>query len=253
MQIMGKAAVVTGGSSGIGRAIAVALAERGGHVIIADINEEGGRKTVDIIDRAGGIATYKHCDTTRTEDIAGALAAAYEHWKRLDIVCNNAGVGDVAEDFFGEVESGWRNVVEVNLAGVIDGTRIAVREMQRLGGGVVINTASMGGLVPMPGAPVYAATKAAVVNFTRSLGYLGEECNVRVNAICPTFTDTALIRKSPEAGARIDEIQAQVGGILEPEEVADGVVELVEDDSRAGAIMRVTVRGSRDYAREIRP
>ena len=250
MQINGSAAVVTGAASGIGRAIALALAERGGRIVVADIDDMGGKATADAILGHGGMAIFRHCDTTRTEDIAGAIAAAYEHWERLDIVCNNAGIGDISENFFGEVESDWREVLEVNLAG---GTRIAVREMQRLTGGVIINTASMGGLVPMPGAPVYAATKAAVINFTRSLGYLGKESNIRVNAVCPTFTDTPLVRKSPDASAQIDEMKKLAGGILNPEQVAEGVIELIEDDSRAGAIMRITVHNGRDYARELRP
>jgi NAD(P)-dependent dehydrogenase (short-subunit alcohol dehydrogenase family) len=118
-------------------------------------------------------------------------------------------------------------------------------------GGVVVNTASMGGLLPMPGSPVYAATKAGVINFSRSLAYLAMESRIRVNAICPSFTDTPLVRRA--GNERVEEMSKQVGGILQPEDIAAGVVELIEDDSRAGAIMRVTVRGGRDYAREIRP
>src|SRR5690606_256050 len=135
--------------------------------------------------------------------------------------------------------------------GVIDGTRLAVNALKAGRGGVIINTASMGGLLPMPTAPVYAASKAGVVNFTRSLAYLAEEANIRVNAVCPTFTDTPLVWRSGEE--RVKEAMEQVGGILQPQDVAAGVIELIEDDSRAGAIMRVTVRGGRDYAREIRP
>jgi len=123
--------------------------------------------------------------------------------------------------------------------------------MRHARGGVIINTASMGGLLPMPTSPVYAATKAGVVNFTRSLAYLASERRIRVNAICPTFTDTPLVRRAGDE--RVEALKLQVGGILQPEDIAAGVIELIEDDSRAGAIMRVTVRGGRDYARDIRP
>ena len=102
----------------------------------------------------------------------------------------------------------------------------------------------------MPGSPVYAATKAGVVNLSRSLAYLAMESNIRVNAICPTFTDTPLVRRSGDE--RVEEMKRQIGGILQPEDIAAGVIELIEDDSRAGAVMRCTIRG-RDYAREIRP
>jgi len=250
MEIDGKAAVVSGAASGIGRAMAVALAAAGARVVVADVNEEGGAQTVDHIGAKGGIAIFRRCDVTHTEDLAGAFASAVEHWDRLDIVCNNAGIGE-RQPLFEDETGDFERVIGIDLTAVINATRIAVREMKRMGGGVIINTASMGGLLPMPGSPVYAAAKAGVINFTRSLQYLALESNIRVNAICPTFTDTPLVWQSgPE---RVEEMKQIVGGILQPEDIAAGVIELVEDDSRAGAIMRVTVRGGRDYAREIRP
>ena len=248
MQIEGKSAVVSGGGSGIGRATCVALGRAGAKVIVADLNDDGGRQTVDLVGAAGGIAVFRHCDVTQTEDLAGAMASAVEHFGSLDIVFNNAGIG--GEDLFADEMQSWSKMVDINLTAVIDATRIAVREMKRARGGVIINTASMGGLLPMPGSPVYAATKAGVINFSRSLAYLALESNIRVNAICPTFTDTPLVRRSGDA--RVEEMKRQIGGILQPEDIAAGVIELVEDDSRAGAVMRCTIRG-RDYAREIRP
>jgi NAD(P)-dependent dehydrogenase (short-subunit alcohol dehydrogenase family) len=250
MEIQGKAAVVTGGGSGIGRATCIALARAGANVIVADLNEVGGAETVDLVGNGRGVAVFRRCDVTHTEDLAAAFASAVDHWGRLDIVYNNAGIGERAPLFEDDTNE-WERVVDINLGAVINGTRMAVREMKRLNGGVIINTASMGGLLPMPGSPVYAATKAAVVNFTRSLAYLAPEANIRVNAICPTFTETPLIANMDSQ--RRAEVEASVGGVLQPEDIAAGVVELIEDDSRAGAIMRVTVRGGRDYAREIRP
>ena len=250
MEIEGKVAVITGGGSGIGRATSLALAKAGAKLLVVDVNESGGAETADAIARAGGMAIFRRCDVTHTEDIANALASAVEHWGRLDIVYNNAGIGERAPLFEDETNE-WERVVDINLGAVINGTRIAVREMKRGRGGVIVNTASMGGLLPMPGSPVYAATKAGVVNFTRSLAYLAQEANIRVNAVCPTFTETPLI--SNMDAQRRAEVEAAVGGVLQPEDIAAGVIELVEDDSRAGAIMRVTVRGGRDYAREIRP
>ena len=248
MEIEGKSAVVSGGGSGIGRATCVALAKAGARVIVADLNDEGGKQTVDLVGQAGGIAIFRHCDVTQSEDLAGAMASAVEHFGSLDIVFNNAGIG--GEDLFSDEMQTWPKMVDINLTAVIDATRIAVREMKRGRGGVIINTASMGGLLPMPGSPVYAATKAGVINFSRSLAYLAMESNIRVNAICPTFTDTPLVRRSGDE--RVEEMKRQIGGILQPEDIAAGVIELVEDDSRAGAVMRCTIRG-RDYAREIRP
>jgi 15-hydroxyprostaglandin dehydrogenase (NAD) len=251
MDIQGTAAFVSGGASGIGRAMAVALARHGASLVIGDINEVGGAETVKLIEAGGGKAAFARCDTTRSDDIQDALEVALERFGRLDIVCNNAGIG--GEDLFADDPGDWRRVVDINLTAVMDATRLAVRLFRQhgRGGGVIINTASMGGLLPMPGSPVYAATKAGVVNFSRSLGYLALEENIRVNAICPSFVDTPLVRRSGEE--RMAEVAAQVGGILQPEDIAAGVIDLVEDDSRAGAIMRVTIRGGRDYARDIRP
>ncbi len=250
MEIRDTAAMVSGGGSGIGRAMVMALANAGARVVVADVDVAGGEATARMVAGAGGIAAFRRCDVTNAAELRVAIGACAELWGRLDIVCNNAGIGD--EDLFGDEMGRWRRTVDINLTAVIDGTRLAVNEMRRLGkGGVIINTASMGGLLPMPGSPVYAATKAGVVNFSRSLAYLALESGIRVNAICPSYVDTPLVRRSGDE--RVEAMKLQVGGILQPEDIAAGVVELVEDDSRAGAIMRVTVRGGRDYARDVRP
>lgn len=250
MEIRDKGAVVTGGGSGIGRATVLALVERGAKVIVADVDEAGARATVDMAGENGGIAVYRHCDVTRTEDLAGAFACAVVHFGRFDIAFNNAGIG--GEDLFADDPGDWARVVDIDLTAVIDATRIAVREMKRAGkGGVIINTASMGGLLPMPNSPVYAAAKAGVVNFSRSLAHLAEDSNIRVNAICPSFVDTPLVRRGGDE--RMEEMAKLVGGILMPEDIAAGVIELIEDDSRFGAVMRVTIRGGRDFARDMRP
>jgi NAD(P)-dependent dehydrogenase (short-subunit alcohol dehydrogenase family) len=250
MELVGKSAVVSGGGSGIGRAICLALARRGVRIIVADINDAAAMGTADLVGGAGGIALPRHCDVTQTEDLAAAFAAAFEHFGSFDLACNNAGVSG-GVPLFEDTEQAWQRVIEINLTALIDATRIAVREMRRLGGGVIINIASMGGFVPMPDAPVYAATKAGVINFTRSLAYLGEEANIRVNAIAPSFVDTPLVRQAGDD--RVRELIELMGGILKPEDVAEGVIELCEDDSRAGAIMRVTLARGRDYAPVIAP
>jgi len=243
MEIAGKVAVVSGGGSGIGRAAVLALVEREARVVVADINEDAGRQTVDLAAYKSGTAIFARCDVTKTEDLARAFACAVEHFGRLHIAFNNAGIG--GEDLFAADPGDWARVIEVDLTAVIDATRLAVREMKRAGqGGVIINTASLIGLGPMASAPVYAAAKAGVVNFSRSLAYLAEEFNIRVNAICPEIVDTPMAFGLGEE--RLKELR-MAGGILMPEDIAAGVVELIEDDSRAGAVMRITVRGGREY------
>jgi NAD(P)-dependent dehydrogenase (short-subunit alcohol dehydrogenase family) len=219
------------------------LAERGARVVVADVDEDGGRSTADMASGKGGVAVYRRCDVTRTENLRSAFGLAVERFGRLDIAFNNAGVG--GDGLFDDDPGDWKRVVDIDLVAVIDATRLVVREMRRAGTpGAVVNTASLIGLWPMPGAPVYAAAKAGVVNFTRSLGYLADESGIRVNAICPELVDTPM---ALALGVEQLEELRRSGGILTPEAIADGVVELVEDDSRAGAIMQITSSGGREY------
>lgn len=244
MQIEGKVAVVSGGSSGIGRAAVLALTERGAKVLVVDVDATSGQETVDMVREKGGSAVFSRCDVTRTEDLVGAFAHAVNQLGRLDIAFNNAGVGD--EDLFADDPGNWRRLIDIDLAAVIDATRIAVREMKRAGnGGVIINTASLIGLEPMAIAPVYSAAKAGVVSFTRALAYLREDANVRVNAICPELVATPMTRSGGD-----EQIEAMVrrGEILMPEDIAAAVVELIEDDARFGAVMKVTIQGGREFA-----
>ena len=236
MEIEGKVAVVSGGASGIGRAAVLALVERGAKVIVADVDEAGGQSTVDMAEEGGGVAVFRRSDVTKTEDLRSVFGLAVERFGRLDIAFNNAGVG--GDGLFDDEPGNWKRVIEIDLVAVIDATRLAVRKMRRGGNaGAIVNTASLIGLWPMPDAPVYAAAKAGVVNFTRSLGYLAEESNIRVNAICPELVDTPMALALGEA--QLEELRRS-GGILTPEDIVAGVVELIEDDSRFGAAMQVT-------------
>ena len=249
MDIEGRVAVVTGGASGIGREIALALAREGARVVVADLDRPGGEETVRAIAQAGGEADFRLVDVTHDEDVAGMIHFARTRFGGFDVLCNNAGIGEVPNELF-DPGNAWQRIVEVNLTAVILGTRLGVLAMREEGGGVIVNTASMGGLLPMPNAPVYAATKAGVIHFTRSLAYLKDEANIRVNAICPSYVDTPMLRRFETEEFRASAAQV---GVLRPQLVAEGVLELVRDDTRAGAIMRVTAARGIDYAREVQP
>ena len=244
MEIANKVAVVSGAGSGIGRASVLALVERGAKAVVADIDEDSGQQTVRLVADKGGAAVFARCNVTRTEDLAAAFACAMKQFGGFHIAFNNAGIG--GEDLFADDPGDWARVIDIDLTAVIDATRIAVREMKRAGhGGVIINTASLIGLGPMAAAPVYAAAKAGVVNFSRSLAYLAKESNIRVNTICPELVDTRMALGFGEE--RLAELR-KTGGILKPADIAAGVLELIEDDSRAGSVMKITVRGGREYA-----
>jgi NAD(P)-dependent dehydrogenase (short-subunit alcohol dehydrogenase family) len=247
MDPAGKVALISGGASGIGLATAELLAANGAHVVIADLQAEAGERAAEQI---AGEARFIRADVTVPGDIERMVAFTVEHFGRLDIAHNNAGVGEGGQDLFAPGASGWERTLAVDLEAVIRATQLEVQQLRRQGGGgVIVNTASMGGLIPMANSPVYAASKAGVIHFSRSLAYLAAE-GIRVNAICPTFTDTPMVRVAGDAA--IEMMKREVGGILQPENVAEGVLELVRDDSRAGAVMRVTVRKGLDYTFEPR-
>jgi NAD(P)-dependent dehydrogenase (short-subunit alcohol dehydrogenase family) len=242
MEIEGKVAVVSGGASGIGRAAVLALVHRGARVVVADVDESGGRRTVDVAADKGGLAVFSRCDVTKTNDLAAAFTLAMAHFGRFDIAFNNAGIG--GEDLFADDAGAWARIIDIDLTAVIDATRLAVREMKRSGnGGVIINTASLIGLGPMAAAPVYVAAKAGVVNFSRSLAYLSEESSIRVNTICPELVDTPMALGLGEES--LQELR-KTGGILKPEDIAAGVLELIGDESLFGVVMKVTIEGGRE-------
>jgi 15-hydroxyprostaglandin dehydrogenase (NAD) len=251
MDPKGKVAVITGGAAGIGLAAAKLLAANGARLVIADIDSAAGAAAAREIEAGGGEARFVVTDVTRRADLERMLDYAVQQFGRIDIVDNNAGVTEMRQDFFAPGSDAWEKTLSVDMKAVIRGTQLAVQRLRRQGGGgVIINTASMGGLIPMAMSPVYAAAKAGVVHFTRSLAYLVDE-GIRVNVICPTFTDTALVRAGGDEV--IEQMKREVGGLLTPEQVAEGVLELVRDDSRAGAVMRVTVRKGIDYIFEPKP
>jgi NAD(P)-dependent dehydrogenase (short-subunit alcohol dehydrogenase family) len=235
MEIKGRVALVTGGASGIGRATVVALAAEGASVMLLDLDATGASETIDQTAAADRVE-FRACDVTDPAELAAAFDSTLVRFGRLDIVANIAGIGD--GDLFADDPGNWRRVVDIDLMALIDSTRLAVRAMRHCGrGGVIINLASLIGLHPMAGAPVYSAAKAGVVGFTRSLADLADESAVRVNAICPELVDT------PLALAMGDDVLAELradGRILAPEDIAACVVRLIEDDTRAGAILQIT-------------
>lgn len=247
MDITGRVAFVTGGASGIGRATVVALARRGASVVFIDRDEDAARQAIA---RTGvpERVSFRAGDVTDGKDLAAAFDSAVALFGRLDIVANVAGVGE--GDLFADDPGAWQRVIDIDLTALIDSTRLAVRAMRRGGnGGVIINLASFLGLHPMPASPVYSAAKAGVVGFSRALAWLAGECGIRVNAICPELVDTSLGRAM---GGKVLTDEAMAGlrasdSILTPEDVAEWAVHIVEDDSRAGAVLQLTKAEGGNY------
>jgi NAD(P)-dependent dehydrogenase (short-subunit alcohol dehydrogenase family) len=240
VEIAGKAAVVTGAAAGIGRAIAVRLAEAGAAVVVADVDEEWGQEAVGEIEAAGGRALFVKADVSSEQDVRRAVDLSVETYGRLDIVVNNAFQGSGLHFPEAPAEQ-WSRVLDVVLRGTMLGIQAGLAAMGPEGG-AVLNVASTAGLGNQPHAyPEYAATKAAVVRLTECLAPLAVERNVRVNCIAPDWTATEFIRERFAAMTPAERSEARDGfgrpappRLLEPAEVADAALELLQDDGLAG-------------------
>jgi NAD(P)-dependent dehydrogenase (short-subunit alcohol dehydrogenase family) len=171
------------------------------------------------------------------------VAVAEETFGGLDILNNNAGVNTGRVRFPDAPTGRWERTLAVNLWAVIAGTEVAVPAMRRRGGGVIVSTASLAGLIAYGPDPIYGATKHGVVGLTRALAFLKEEANIRVNCVCPGVVDTPLVKgwredMTPEERAQREAVVAQMP-LIQPEEVAEAVLEFIRDDSLAGEAMGI--------------
>ena len=212
MSLLGGSAFVTGGGSGIGRAIAQALAVQGAAVAIFDLLPEGGKDAVTAIASKGGRATFLQGDVSRWDDVDRAVAAAVRELGPLGIMVNAAGILDGYESAEGMTPALWERVIGINLTGSFYGSKRALAEMLPRGRGRIINIASVAGLVGSGGGTAYTASKHGVVGLTRQLAITYAARGVTVNAICPGAIQTGLRANSTRIlGADAPEMRG-VGG-----------------------------------------
>ena len=235
MKFEGKVSLVTGGGSGIGRATALAFAREGAKVIVADVSEQGGKETVQMIEQAGGDAIFIKTDVSDGTEVMEMVNKAIEVYSRIDCAVNNAGVEGMLVNISDYPEEMWNRVIGVNLTGVWLCMKYEIPQMLKQGGGVIINMASIFGLVGLANASAYIASKHGVVGLTKAAALEYSAKGIRVNAVCPGFIETPmLMERSLKAGENPEVYQqivsvSPIGRLGKPEEIAETVLWLCSD------------------------
>jgi NAD(P)-dependent dehydrogenase (short-subunit alcohol dehydrogenase family) len=241
-RVAGKVAIVTGGSSGIGRASAARLAEEGAIVIITDIDDGAGKDAVADIEAAGGVAEFHHHDVVREDEWIGIVALIAERHERLDVLVNNAGIG-IGGSILDMTLADWQRQIAINLDGVFLGMKHCIPLMRDTGGGSVINMSSVAGLKGSARLAGYNATKGGVRLLTKGVARESaqERWNVRVNSVHPGIIDTPIWRKALPNALRpgadeldmvaLASLSVPTGELGQPIDIANGVLFLASDES----------------------
>ena len=226
-----KIALVTGASSGIGRAIARIWAREGARVVVSDVNAAGGPETVELVRGDGGEAIFIASDVGENAGAELLVERAMAKFGRLDVACNNAGIGGPSAALVDYPLDAWAQVININLSGVFHGMQAQIAAMLKNGGGSIINMASVLGAVGFAGSPAYVAAKHGVIGLTQVAALEYSAQGVRVNAVGPGFIRTAMIAGLEHDGAANAQLIAAhpIGRLGRPEEVAELVAWLASD------------------------
>ncbi len=235
MRLKDKVALVTGAGSGFGEGIAKLFAREGASVVVADINDNGGRTVAAQIDQAGGTAVFVHADVTRPVDVKAMVEAAVGAYGRLDVLVNNAGYSHVNQPMVEVSEEDFDRTYAVNVKAIYLAAREAVPLFRKQGGGCIVNTSSTAALRPRPGLVWYNGSKGAVNTITKAMALELADDKIRVNAVCPVIGATGMLETfmgqpdTPELRQKfIDTVP--LGRMSRPEDVANAVLFLAGDE-----------------------
>ncbi len=235
MRLKDKVALITGGSSGIGRETALLFAQEGAAVVVADVNDAAGQETAELIQNQGGQAVYVRADVSKAADCENMVAVAEQTFGKLHIVFNNAGVMHSDDDnAVTTEESVWDLTMNINVKGVFFGCKYAIPAIRRAGGGSIINTASFVALLGAATPQIaYTASKGAVLSMSRELAVIHARENIRVNALCPGPLRTELLMKflSTEEKKQRRLVHIPMGRFGEAKEMAYAALFLASDES----------------------
>jgi NAD(P)-dependent dehydrogenase (short-subunit alcohol dehydrogenase family) len=226
----GKVALISGAARGQGAAHAKRFAEEGAKVILGDVRDDEGQATADALASEGHDVLYAHLDVTQDDDWKAAVSLAEERFGKLDVLVNNAGILGMPP-ILEETEEHWNQVVAVNQTGVFLGMRAAIPAMQRAGGGSIINTSSIWGLVGAEEYISYQATKGAVAQMSKSVALTHAGDGIRANSVCPGLVLTPMsAEEGPDVEAAVAAATPMKRG-AQPTEISHGLVYLASDES----------------------
>lgn len=226
-----KVVIITGGGSGFGRETAIKLAKQGVNVAVVDLSEEKGIETVQLCKELGSDAIFIQADVSKIEDVKNYVAKTMEHFGKIDMFFNNAGISGSGVRTLDCSEEEFDSIIDVNLKGAFYGLKYVVNEMLKTGGGSIVNTASLGGVVGMPTLGAYSATKHAVIGLTKTIaGEYGRD-NIRINAIAPGTNETPMVKAFPAEAIQAMADAVPMGRLGQPHEVGNVVAFLLSDEA----------------------
>src|SRR5260370_15862847 len=234
MKLANKIALITGAGSGMGRAASLLFAKEGARIACADIDEKGAQETARMIEADGGEVFAVKSDVSKSADAEAMVAATLEKLGALNVLYNNAGIEGVSDFLALMKEEDFDRVIAINLRGVFLGMKYSLPHMVKNGGGSIINTASIAGLVGLKNAAAYCAAKAGVIALTRVAALEYGRYNIRVNAICPGAIDTPMVSRIQGGGTMSERAISRIstlGRIGKPEEIAKMALFLASDDA----------------------
>jgi NAD(P)-dependent dehydrogenase (short-subunit alcohol dehydrogenase family) len=233
--LAGKAALVTGGTSGIGRATAIAFGAAGARVAVSGRRQAEGEETVRLVEQAGGSAMFFRSDVALESDVKALIDAVISSFGRLDYAFNNAGIEQHAQSLPDQTEETFDQIMAINVKGVWLAMKYEIPAMlATAGGGAIVNTSSIVGVIGFPQVPIYAASKHAVIGLTKAVALEYAQQKIRVNAVSPGGVETPMFERFT---GKEDSLRAQLasmhpmGRVARPEEIADAVLFLCSDHS----------------------
>jgi NAD(P)-dependent dehydrogenase (short-subunit alcohol dehydrogenase family) len=228
----GKIALVTGGTSGIGRETAVLFAKAGAKVVVAGRREREGQETIELVRAAGGDGLFVKADVSKASDVETLIQKAVEGFGRLDVAFNNAGIEGAWGPVVRQTEEDFDRTMNINLKGAWLCLKYEIRQLLKQGGGgAIVNMASITGLVGSAGAAAYSASKHGVIGLTKSAALENAKSGIRINAVCPAFTETPMADRTLRLPAVHKYVLSchPIGRLGRPAEIAEAVVWMCSD------------------------